>query len=378
MLKVLFTLDYEIHGNGDGCPMALMVEPTNRMMSLFERYGAKLTIMADVAEILKFKEYKEQFGRDDYHYDAIVEQLRDAIRRGHDVQLHIHASYFNARFEDGRWRQDWSEYDFAGLPADRITEVVRIGKQFLEGLLRPVNPDYGCVAFRAANWSVSPSKNVVRALLENGLKIDTSVFKYGYRQGLVSFDYTRACNALVPWKADEEDICIASATGRLYEFPIYAENRSALSFLTPQRVYRACVGRLHRFSTQGEGARANQQRGNEKPRAKGARQPHWLARKHAWKADFNQCSGRQLIRALERAHREHGHAKQDLPFVLIGHSKLFTRFNARSLRPFLARVQQRPAEFSFGRFGDFDLHSIVPVQQHTNALRRGKMAVAYE
>ena len=88
MLKVIFTLDYEIHGNGDGCPYALMVEPTNRMMRQFEAYGAKLTIMADVAEILKFKEYKEEFGRDDYHYDAIAEQLRDAIRRGHDVQLH--------------------------------------------------------------------------------------------------------------------------------------------------------------------------------------------------------------------------------------------------------------------------------------------------
>src|SRR5579871_5708006 len=97
MLKVLFTVDYEIHGNGDGNPYDLMVEPTNRMMDLFDSYGAKLTIMADIAEILKFKQYEEQFGRDDYQYNAIAAQLRDAIRRGHDVQLHIHSSYFNAR-----------------------------------------------------------------------------------------------------------------------------------------------------------------------------------------------------------------------------------------------------------------------------------------
>ena len=58
MLNVIFTLDYEIHGNGEGCPSELMVEPTRRMMDLFDRYGAKLTIMADVAEILKFKEYQ--------------------------------------------------------------------------------------------------------------------------------------------------------------------------------------------------------------------------------------------------------------------------------------------------------------------------------
>ena len=43
-----------------------------------------------------------------------------------------------------------------------------------------------------ANWSVSPSGNVVRALAANGIPIDTSVFKYGRRDGLVAFDYSRA------------------------------------------------------------------------------------------------------------------------------------------------------------------------------------------
>src|SRR5262249_21833446 len=154
-------------------------EPTDRMLAQFDRYGAKLTIMADIAEILKFREYKEQFGRDDYHYEAITEQLRRAIRSGHDVQLHIHSSYFNARFEGGRWRQHWPEYNFAGLPFDRMDYMVRTGKQLLEELLQSVNPDYRCTAFRAANWSVSPAVDVGRALVKNGITIDTSVFKYG-------------------------------------------------------------------------------------------------------------------------------------------------------------------------------------------------------
>ena len=124
-------LDHEIHGNGDGCPHELMVEPTRRLMDQFDRHGAKLTIMADVAAILKFKEYQEQTGRDDFHYDAIAEQLRDAVRRGHDVQLHLHASYFNAKHEGGRWLQDWSEYNFAGLPFERRNALVRIGKKYL-------------------------------------------------------------------------------------------------------------------------------------------------------------------------------------------------------------------------------------------------------
>jgi len=48
------------------------------MLDQFDRYGAKLTILADVAEILKFKEYKEATGRDDFQNgfeDVAVETL---------------------------------------------------------------------------------------------------------------------------------------------------------------------------------------------------------------------------------------------------------------------------------------------------------------
>src|ERR1039457_1927212 len=114
MLNVIFTLDYEIHGNGEGCPHELMIEPTERLLRLFGEYGAKLTIMADVAEILKFKEFPSQNARDDYHYQDIIAQLRGAVSGGHDVQLHLHASYFNATHDGQKWVQDWAEYDFAG------------------------------------------------------------------------------------------------------------------------------------------------------------------------------------------------------------------------------------------------------------------------
>ena len=353
MLKAIFTLDYEIHGNGEGCPYALMVEPTERMMRQFEEYGAKLTIMADIAEILKFKEYAEEHGRDDYHYREIAAQLQDAIRRGHDVQLHVHASYFNARYERGRWRQDWSEYNFAGLDPGRIKEIVRLGKDFLESLLQPVDSGYKCEVFRAANWAVSPSKHVVRGLVENGIKIDTSVFKYGRREGLVSFDYRNACSNLVPWRVDENDICACSDSGRLLEFPIYSENRWLGAFLTPERIYRVCISRLHRLKVgQAGGPPSPSEQASTRPGVNGAT-PRLMSR-HAWKADFNQCTGRQLVAALRRAEREHGSDKLGLPFVLIGHSKLFTRFNQWSLRPFLAYVARQPERFRFARFGDVD------------------------
>ena len=64
MYKVLFTSDYEIHGSGMGSPKDLVVDPTARMLTQLDQFGAKLTIMADVGEILKFKEYAERTGDD--------------------------------------------------------------------------------------------------------------------------------------------------------------------------------------------------------------------------------------------------------------------------------------------------------------------------
>jgi hypothetical protein len=349
VLKAIFTLDYEIHGNGDGSPRALMVEPTSRLLRLFDDSGAKLTIMADIAEILRFKQYADEVGRDDFYSRQIERQLQTAVLHGHDVQLHIHSSYFGARCENGRWVQNWREYDFASLPPDRMSWMISRGKQYLESLLRPIDPNYRCEVFRAANWSVMPSPNVVRALLNNGIRIDTSVFKYGRRNGNVRFDYSSAFSALVPWRVDATDMRVRDDNGRLWEFPIYSEERTIAAFLTPQRFHRAIVGRLHALSKP-PGA-ADTKASNGRDGALGA----WKAmlRPHAWKADFNQCTGRQLIAAIERASESFRAYERPLPFVLIGHSKLFSRFNEWSLRPFISHIRGNPDRFEFGKFGDF-------------------------
>ena len=121
---LIFTLDYEIHGNGDGNPLSLMVEPTERLMKLLEKYGQKLTIMADVAEILSFRRYYEQTGRDDFHVLEIEDQLKEAVQRGHDVQLHIHSSWFKAEWNGKKWDQCIEEYNMAALPQERIDRMV--------------------------------------------------------------------------------------------------------------------------------------------------------------------------------------------------------------------------------------------------------------
>lgn len=352
MIHVLFTLDYEIHGNGEGSPLELMVAPTDRMLGQFDKFGARLTILADVAEILKFKEYGGEAAEDEFHYWKIEAQLRKAIQTGHDVQLHLHPSYFNTQYEGGRWRMDWSEYDFATLHPDRMRWMLRTGRDYLEALLRPVNDSYRCNVFRAANWAAQPSPNVVRSLIDAGFVVDTSVFKYGHRAGRVNFDYSHAPSAVLPWRASEKDICVEDPDGRLWEAPIYCEQRWLGAFLTINRLYRVWQSYRHKFpKPRGEGP-ASGSAGNNGRYAK-ARAGLWdRFFKNAWKADFNQCSGRQLVNTLKRVERIYDTARAEIPFVLIGHSKLFTPFNQTSLEPFLKFVAAHPEKYCFSRFNE--------------------------
>jgi len=356
VIRVIFTLDYEINGNGEGCSRELMVEPTARLLRLFDEYGARLTIMADIGEILKFKEYAERRGKDDYHIAEIRDQLQEAVRTGHDVQLHIHSSYFNATHDGRRWIQDWSEYNFAGLSPRRMGEMVERGKSFLESILCPVRADYRCEVFRAANWSVSPSANVVSALVQNRIRIDTSVFKFGRRDGLVNFDYADAASNMTPWRADSGAIWKQNQQGPIWEVPIYSENRTLPAFLSMNRIYRVLETRRHRIPEDigDEAKNGNGSAKRAKRRSIGQRLSTFAA-KYAWKADFNQCTGRQLIGALERGAKNSNGNGHDLPFVLIGHSKLFTRWNEGTLRPFLAHVTKHNSRFSFGTFDSLAL-----------------------
>jgi hypothetical protein len=363
MYEVIFTSDYEIHGSGMGSPRDLVVEPTTRMLAELDRVGAKLTIMADAAEILKFKAYAEEHGDDRFAFGAIAEQLREAVRTGHDVQLHVHSSYFNATWNDrdGRWAQDYGEYDLASLPYERLREMIGAGRRLLEETCRAAKPDYECFAFRAANWSMHPSPNIVRALVDEGFRIDTSVWKHGRWDDLVRFDYTHAHSDLVPWPVDERDVCKRDPDGELFEFPIYTERRPLHSFLTLNRVYRVLAQRLNALPSVDDVPRADvASEGAASQRRKKTLAGAVLAkasmpfRKHPWKMDFNQCTGRQLVDGLRRVERRYGHPETPLPLVLIGHSKTFTRHNQRVLRPFLEYVAERPDRFRFGTFDRFD------------------------
>ena len=50
MIPLILSLDYEIFGNGAGDVIRDVIEPTQRMLRICDRHGAKMTIMFEVGE----------------------------------------------------------------------------------------------------------------------------------------------------------------------------------------------------------------------------------------------------------------------------------------------------------------------------------------
>jgi hypothetical protein len=343
MLNIIFTSDYEIHGNGEGSPLGLMIDPTYRNLDLFEKYGAKLTIMADVAQILQYKKYKEEAGKDTFYYNDIVLQLQDAIKRGHDVQLHLHPHFFEANYMGNKWNFDSSDYLLESSTYEELYQMIKTARDFLYSILKAKNNHYECIAFRAGGWEMQPSKNIVRALIDNGFLIDTSLFKNGKRNGMYKFDYSKAQHNLLPWLVDENEICRFSPNGKLLEIPIYSSQKNLFSFLS--------INRLFRIAKQKKNVHPKNRNGNKSYLKK----IKFVFKSHPLKMDFNQCSGTQLIKELKFINQQFGSVGYDIPVVLIGHSKSFTKYNEKSLQPFLKYIKHNPGKYRFSLFSELDL-----------------------
>lgn len=336
--NLYFTLDYEIHGNGDGNPMDLMVEPTYRLMDMLEHYNQHVTIMADVAEILCFRRYWEDTGMDDFNVQEIENQLCNAIRRGHDVQLHIHSSYFKAKWNGTRFDQCIEEYNMATLPYERVYEMVEGCVKYLENLLKPIKSDYYVWLYRAANWSMMPTPTLYKVLTEFGITHDTSVYKGGCQGGNVCYDYRYAYDNLCSYKASAKDINEYDPDGKITEMPIYTEMRPFWDFVSPIRMFRMVRAKFHKHK-HNNSATGLSRKAEKNDNRKLSLRSFFV--KSPLKMDFNQVNGQALIRMMKHImYRAQKEKLIHVDVVLIGHSKTFVRYNEKTLRPFLIWLEQ--------------------------------------
>lgn len=202
-------------------------EPAEKLIKIFKEKDSRFVAFIEVAEL----EIIEAKGADS-DIDKVKHQIQELYGDGFELGLHLHPQWYNARHENGKWQLDYSEYNLCTLPRERIARIVKRSMDYLRNVL--AEPDFTPLSFRAGNWLFQPTKNAADVLAEQGIRIDSSVFKGGlqHNHGL---DYRPASKNGYYWRFGE-DVNTHDFHGRLIELPTHSVMVPIWKMITRKRV----------------------------------------------------------------------------------------------------------------------------------------------
>lgn len=204
-IHLALTHDWELRGDGSGDIEQIQFAPLRRLLEIYAKAGARTTILPDVMQQLAFRRCGSRHPSLNILADSWDEHVREAFRAGHDIQLHIHPQWRDAEYESGCWRLsgDWSILNY-----DRDTAYAMIveSKEYLENLLRPIAPDYQCIAFRAGALAAAPSTHLFKSLAGLGIQLDVSIAAGVFiNDHHLQFDYRKCEETFLPFFPQMED-----------------------------------------------------------------------------------------------------------------------------------------------------------------------------
>lgn len=237
---VIITNDYEVFGDGTGDTEQILIRPTEELLAICSRFGVPMTLFFDVLEYRAFRHAEDTgvFGKDYVVASNIERQLRVAKGAGHDVQLHMHPQWIGAKpIHPDKWSINPKYYRLPFVPGglgdcdnpESLRGLFTYGKQLLEGLLKPIDPTYECVAFRAGGYCIQPEKEVLTAMAETGFIFESSVcFGRKANKADRTCDFRGAPPRLPYWRIFDS-VTEQNASGLLMEVPVFTSRRTFLA-----------------------------------------------------------------------------------------------------------------------------------------------------
>jgi hypothetical protein len=204
-IYLALTHDWELRGDGSGDIEQIQFAPLRKLLEIYAKFGARTTVLPDVMQQIAFRRCENEHPGLKLLADSWDQHARDAFRQGHDIQLHLHPQWKNAKHANGRWRPrgDWSILNY---DRDAAYAMLEEGKNYLEGLLRPIDADYQCVAFRAGALAAAPSAHLFKSLAHLGIQLDVSITAGVFTNDHnLQLDYRNCEEAFLPFYPAMED-----------------------------------------------------------------------------------------------------------------------------------------------------------------------------
>ena len=198
-IHLALTHDWELRGDGSGDIEQIQFAPLRRLLDIYKTFGARTTFLPDVMQQITFRRFQKRSDDLKRNADLWDEHARDAYAAGHDIQLHLHSQWSDARHEKGKWHLPgaWSllKHDL-----DSAKQMIAESKRYLEELLQPIDSHYRCVAFRASALALAPSLHLLSSLADLGIQIDVSMAAGFYLNNeTLQLDYRNCEETFLPY-----------------------------------------------------------------------------------------------------------------------------------------------------------------------------------
>ena len=180
-------------GIKSGTVQKTLIVPTNLLLDCLDSVGAKGNFFIDYLMFERLEQLEDDRAKSDLN--LIKEQVKDMVRRGHRIELHLHPHWIDAKYNgDGTWDySDFTHYSLYSLSDQERSRMFREGTNYLTNLAREVDPEYKICAFRAGGWTIQPFCLLKDCFKDNGIVIDSSVM-HGISQDnrFSNFDFQSA------------------------------------------------------------------------------------------------------------------------------------------------------------------------------------------
>jgi hypothetical protein len=203
--NILIEDDWEVMGNGLGNVAQLQYLPSMFFMKLAKRLGIKMTFMVDVVQQLVYNNHVNS----DHNIKLQKNLWDDTVQLmksyGFDVQLHLHPQWMNATLKGDYFYLD-NNWNFGRYNAADQETLIRDSINYLENLIKPVDPGYKVIAYKGGSWGLQPSGSLLRNMEKYGIRV-----VMGVRKGMAlpgnGVDYTTLEEPIMPYYPDYDDLC---------------------------------------------------------------------------------------------------------------------------------------------------------------------------
>jgi hypothetical protein len=334
-ISLILSFDYELSLGGASHYERNLFAPTDKLIELAQNLSVPLNLFTDILCLSKFREWEETS-----FCERFERQTQDALKAGHDVQLHIHPHWIDTEFRGGRFVPS-SKYSLGYFaedpPPHDIRGIVSSATTLLTELCRRQVPEYRCVAFRAGGYSLTPhTSQILSALYESGIRIDSSIAKgFVFRSGLYSADFRnmpKAPNWIIPLQGPLN----SEADEGLFEIPIASVPRTPwnnLPFLVKRVLYKKRA-----YSSGGVGLDAGHVSAFQKFQR--------MFPRTAWMLSFDNytMNAKSLVNILQK----HAKASRGYDHIIcsaIAHPKSMGAYSLQLMADFVKRVQDMKPDF---------------------------------